>query len=110
MLTPIESAAVLEILKAAQLLAPDFYSNLKARHFSYEPLGTAPIVVGQLRAYKEAVRKMNAVPGLSERQQNLNLARLHLIGNMIILELEHAFPIKEGRHVLWAGGEVGQQL
>ena len=104
--SPFDNTAILELLKAAQLIQPSFNSNLKHRSPLDQLLGKAPDIVGRLWAYKEVIRKVNLTPGLSARQQNLNLCKMTLLTHMIILELEHAFPIPEGRHCLCYGGDV----
>jgi len=108
--TPFEGSATLELLMGAQLFRPDFSSRLVPRPADKDALGLAPDVVGCLRAYKEKVRAADQDPTLSVREHNLNTQMMIIISNLILLELEKAFPLKEGKHVLWAGGEVGQQL
>lgn len=110
MKSPFEGSATLEILKAVQLFEPDFTSGLKFRPASANDLGIVPEIVGRLRAYKERVRIQDRHPSLSAREHNLNLARMQAVGGLITLELQMAFPLEEGTHILWAGGEVGKKL
>ena len=107
--TPFDDSATLELLMEVQLLRPDFSSRLEPRPTDKEPLGLAPDVVGCLRAHKEKIRAADQDPTLSVREHNLNTQMMIIISNLILLELEKAFPLEEGKHILWTGGEVGKK-